>query len=224
MANDQFAWVTRAPADYTMLFRAEPGGEHAVVSGLFEGREQARRACEDLGGGAVEDGKLDVYCTLPGEPERALTRLGERTERTSIVHGDVNFVAIGGGRDLSESRGDRAAGAGNRGGKAESRIIVGLGGDAPRCYRFERQCSTCGELLGRINVLPAGGAMVDTRELSCRCASIACRYCEHGRVRRPHTEHLDPERRAGRMPWFGYLVPCGGCQAAARGPRVVMSA
>lgn len=224
MANDQFAWVNRAPADYTMLFRAEPGGEHALVSGLFEGREQARRACEDLEGGAAEDCRLDVYCTLPDEPERVLALLSERTETASVVHGEVSFVAIGSGRDLSESRGDRVAEPGNGGEEAETRIIVGLGGDAPRCYRFERQCTTCGELLGRINVLPAGGMMVDTRELSCRCTSIPCRYCERGRVRRPHTEYLDPERRAGRMPWFGYLVPCGACQAAGRGPRVLMSA
>jgi hypothetical protein len=100
---------------------------------------------------------------------------------------------------------------------------VSFGVEGPRCYRFEDQCPTCGEFRGKINVLPHGGVLVDTRTPNCRCVSILCRYCEDGRIGRPLAEHFDPERRAGRTRWFGYLVPCGNCQAHGRGPRVVMS-
>ncbi len=216
MAAGQFAWVTHAPADYVMVFLADPGGEHAVVSGYFDGHEQAARAGRAFEAYGLGEKELNVYCTLPGEPERILDRLRPLAPRTSIERGTIAFVAVGGGSTTGEPATEP--------GKVSARIIRSGGGDAPRCYRFERQCKTCGELLGRINVLPRDEVRIDTRELSCRCRSIPCRYCTEGRVRRPLTEHIDPERRAGRMPWYGYLVPCGGCQVAGRGPRVQISA
>ena len=87
----------------------------------------------------------------------------------------------------------------------------------------ETQCPRCGEFLGRVNVLPPEGMMIDKRELRCRCEGIACRSCGTGMVQRPLSDHFDPERRAGHCHGFGYLVPCGACQAAGRGPRVLMS-
>lgn len=211
-----YAWVTHAPNDYTMIFRADPGGEHAIVSGWFDEQQQARRVCEELKGGAVGGNRLDIYCALRGEAERVRARLGEDAVRTSIERGEIHFVAVGGGWD--------PVAEGARGEAGDARMVWALGGAGPRHYRFTRQCPTCGELLGKIHVLPQDGVMIDTSELSCRCRSIPCRYCEGGSVRRPVTEHCDPERRAGRMPWYGYLVPCGDCQVAGRGPRVVMSA
>ena len=218
MASDHFAWVTHAPADYMLVFVEDPDGEHAVVSARFEDQEQASKASRGLEGLEVGEERVRVYCTLPGEPERVVARLREASARAaSVERGTIAFVAAGDGSGTSTETATRPP-------KARARIVRSGGGDAPRCYRFERQCATCGELRGRINVLPGHGAYIDTRELSCRCVSIPCRYCEQGRVRRPLSEHCDPERRAGRMPWFGYLVPCGGCQAAGRGPRVQMSA
>ena len=164
------------------------------------------------------DKQVSVYCTLPGEPERVIARLREASARRDV--GRARDDRLRRRRATARGRAPRPRPAPR---KARARIVRSGGGDAPRCYRFERQCATCGELRGRINVLPGHGVYIDTRELSCRCVSIPCRYCEQGRVRRPLSEHCDPERRAGRMPWFGYLVPCGGCQAAGRGPRVQMS-
>ena len=212
-----YAWVTRAPADYMLVFTGDPDGEHAVVSARFEDDEQARDAGRGLEGAELGDRELHVYCTLPGEADRVLTGVRKTTAQESWVDsGTLAFVAVGEGSGTSEET------ASNRR-NVTARIVLAGGGQTPRCYRFEEQCEACGELRGKINVLPGGGVMIDTRQLSCRCESIPCRYCEDGKVRRPLSEHFDPERRAGRMPWFGYLVPCGRCQAAGRGPDVLMS-
>jgi hypothetical protein len=216
MAAGPFAWVTHAPADYMLVFIEDPDGEHAIVGARFEDREQAVKASRGLKGLEVEDEWMRVYCTLPGEPERALAQLQRLSASASVERGRIAFVAVGDGSGTSSEVAGRRR-------EARARIVRSGGGDIPRCYSFERQCATCGELRGKIHVLPGGGVYIDTRELSCRCVSISCRYCREGRVRRPLSEHFDPERRAGRMPWFGYLVPCGGCQASGRGPRVQMS-
>ena len=100
--------------------------------------------------------------------------------------------------------------------------MLSWGGAAPPLLLLEKQCRRCGEFRGKIRVKPQGGMLLDSRELSCRCKSIPCRYCEDGSVRRPLSEHFDPERRSGHVPWFGYLVPCGSCQATGRGPEVWM--
>ncbi len=217
MTTGQYAWVTRAPADYTMVFSRDPGGEHAVVSARFEDEDQVRDATKGLEAAELADGELRVYCTLPGEPELALAHLRKApADATRIDKGTIAFVAVGDGSGTS-----RETANGRR--DVSARIVLSGGGEGPRHYAFKDQCATCGEFRGKIHVLPEGGILIDTRWLSCRCESIPCRYCEDGKVRRPFGEHFDPERRAGRMPWFGYLVPCGGCQAAGRGPRVLMS-
>ena len=217
MSGSSYAWVTQAPADYLLVFTEDPDGEHAVVSARFEDDEQVRDAGRGLQGAELGDSELHVYCTLPGEADKALTHLREALAQESWAEsGTIAFVAVGEGSGTS---GEAASGRRN----VRARIVLSGGGDTPRCYRFEGQCEACGEFRGKINMLPSGGVMIDTRRLGCRCESIPCRYCHDGNVRRPLSEHFDPERRAGRMPWFGYLVPCGRCQAAGRGPDVLMS-
>jgi hypothetical protein len=214
MPEGQFAWATHAPADYLLVFVPDPGGEHAVVRARFPDGGDARDAGAGLEGAELAGAELRVYCTLPDEIERVLSRLSNDSRAdVSKERGTVEFVAVGEG----------AARPAERGGATSVRLVVARGGDAPRCYRFTEQCPRCGEFHGKVNVLPRGGVMIDTRELRCRCQGIACRYCQTGVIRRPLSDHFDPERRAGHAPWFGYLVPCGGCQAAGRGPRVIMS-
>jgi hypothetical protein len=107
-----------------------------------------------------------VYCTLPGEAERVVARLRDASARaTSVERGTIAFVAAGDGSGTRPETAPRPA-------EVSARIVRAGGGDAPRCYRFERQCAACGELRGRINVLPGHGVDIDTRELSCRCVSI----------------------------------------------------
>jgi hypothetical protein len=217
MPGDQFAWVTHVPADYMLVFTEEPDGEHALVSARFEHEGQVRDAGRALEGAELAERELRVYCTLPGEAAHALAELRKASARaTSIEPGTIDFVAVGDGSGTGSETARRCR-------DVNARIVLSRGGDGPRCYRFEEQCMACGEFRGKINVLHQGGVLIDTRALSCRCVSIPCRYCEGGKVRRPLSEHFDPERRAGRMPWFGYLIPCGSCQAAGRGPRVQMS-
>ena len=218
MAGRNFAWVTHAPADYLLVFTEDPNGDHAVVSAQFENDDEAREASRSVEGAAVNGAQVAVYCTLPGEADLVLAHFRAGPAVSSECHrGTISFVAVGNG---SATTSEGAAGTGR---VVSARIVLSRGGDAPRHYLFDRQCPTCGEFRGKIHVMPGGGVLIDTRQLACRCESIPCRYCEEGRVRRPLSEHFDPERRAGCMPWFGYLVPCGGCQAAARGPRIQMS-
>lgn len=73
---------------------------------------------------------------------------------------------------------------------------------------------------GRVNVMPGGGIDLDTRELSCACATVPCRYCRVGAVRRPLTEWAVPSQAGRHAPWFRYLLPCEDCQARGLGPRV----
>lgn len=217
MTGSRFAWVTHAPADYLLVFTEDPGAEHAIVSARFADEEQVREAGRGLQGAELDGSELRVYCTLPGEADQVLTHIRKTPAQDSWVEsGTIAFVAVGEGSGTSNET------ASNRR-KVTARVVLAQGGNAPRCYGFEDQCQTCGEFHGKINVLPGPGVYVDTRRLRCRCESIPCRYCEDGKVRRPVSEHFDPERRAGRMPWFGYLVPCGRCQAAGRGPDVLMS-
>jgi hypothetical protein len=218
MADGQIAWVTHAPADYMLVFTEDPDGKHAVVGARFDDEGDLREAGQGLEGAEVAGRKLHVYCTLPGEGDRVLVRLREAgSVETWVDRGAMAFVAVGDGsgtkRDTVDNRREVTA-----------RAVLSRGGDAPRCYLIEGHCAACGEFRGRIAVLPQGAMMIDTRRLACRCESIRCRYCDGGKVRRPLSEHFDPERRAGCVPWFGYLVPCGSCQAAGRGPRVQMSA
>ncbi len=183
------------PCRLHVVFTGDPDGEHAVVGARFEDDEQALDAGRGLEGAELGDRELHVYCTLAGEADRVLTRVRKTAAQESWVDsGAIAFVAVGEGSGTS-----RETASGRRNVKA--RNVMAHGGETPRCYRFEEQCETCGELRGKINVLPAGGVMIDTRQLSCRCESIPCRYCEDGKVRRPLSEHFDPERRAGRMPW-----------------------
>jgi hypothetical protein len=217
MTGGQFAWVTHAPADYMLVFSKHSDGEHAVVGGRFEDHDQLREAARGLEGAEVDEAGLNVYCTLPGEAEEMLARVRRDRARASWIEtGTVAFVAAGDGSGASSETASTRQ-------DASVRVVLSLGGNAPRCYRFDDQCTACGEFRGKINVLPGCGVLIDTRRLSCRCESIPCHYCQDGEVRRPLTEHFDPERRAGCTPWFGYLVPCGRCQAASRGPRVLMS-
>ena len=188
MTGDQFAWVTHSPADYTLVFSKHLDGEHVVVSARFEDKDQAWDAARSLEGAQVDDTELHVYCTLPGEADTALA--GVRTAPTHVSwvdSGTIAFVATGdGSATIRETVRRRENGP--------SLIVSSLGGNAPRCYRFDDQCTACGEFRGKINVLPGGGVCIDTRRLSCRCESIPCRYCQDGKVRRPLTEHFDPER------------------------------
>jgi hypothetical protein len=219
MSSGLIAWVTHAPADYILVFSEDPDGEHAAVSARFEDAAQARAAGQASEGVAIDETgtELCTYCTLPGEADRVRERFREASAlKTWVERGTIAFVAVGDGSGTSlEAAGRRR--------NVTAWIVLCGGGDGPRCYRAKEQCATCGEFLGKINVVPQGEMVIDTRELSCRCVSIPCRYCDEGRVRRPLTEHLDPERRAGRMPWYGYLVPCGRCQATGWGPKVLMS-
>jgi hypothetical protein len=211
------AWVTHAPADYIMVFSEDPDGEHAAVSARFASAHQAQGAGLASEGAEIDERKLCAYCTLSGEADRVRERFHEASAlETWVDRGTIAFVAVGDGSGTNPEVASRRR-------NVTARIVLSGGGHGPRCYRAKEQCPRCGEFLGPINVMPHGPMLIDTRELSCRCVSIPCRYCRTGRVRRPLTEHFDPERRAGRMPWFGYLVPCGGCQAAGRGPRVLMS-
>jgi len=217
MAGGQYAWVNHAPADYMLVFSEHPGGEHAVVSARFEDEDQVRDAGRGLEGAELGDTELHVYCTLPGEADRVLAHVQKGPARAAWVErGEIAFVAVGEGSGTSSETASKRR-------DVTARLVLSGGGNAPRCYRFDDQCATCGEFHGKINVLPRGGVFIDTRWLSCRCDSIPCRYCPDGKVRRPLSEHFDPERRAGCVPWFGYLLPCGQCQAAGRGPRVLMS-
>lgn len=217
MIDRQFAWVTHAPADYMLVFTEDPEGEHSVVSARFEDQDELRAAGGSLEGAEVAETELHVYCSLPGEDEQVLARLRTASSvEARVDRGKIAFVAVGSGTGTSSEAAD-----GRR--DVTARIVLSAGGDGPRRYVFESQCKACGEFRGKINVLPREGVIIDSRSLSCRCESIPCRYCEHGTIRRPLSEHFDPERRAGSVPWFGYLVPCGHCQAAARGPKVQMS-
>jgi hypothetical protein len=211
-----FAWVTGAPADYTMMFTADASGPHAIVIGAFEDQDQVSATARGLEGAELADGAVHAYCTLPEESDRVAVDLIAAGAQTTVEPGVVAFVASAGASRLLdvEPKDEREVAA---------RIVFSAGGHGPRAYRFTGQCPVCGEFLGRINVLPREAMLIDTRELSCRCRSIPCRYCSTGRVRRPLTEHFDPERRAGAVPWFGYLVPCGACQASGTGPEVLMS-
>jgi hypothetical protein len=205
------------PADYIMVFAEDPGGEHAIVGARLEDAARIREAGLGLEGAEIGERELFAYCTLPGETDRVLARLRRVPVQESWVEsGTIVFVAVGDGSGTSSEAAD-----GRR--NVRARVVLSHGGEAPRLYRFDGQCRACGEFRGKINVLPSGGTMIDARQLACRCESIPCRYCKDGRVRRPLSEHFDPERRPGRMPWFGYLVPCGDCQAAGRGPDVLMS-
>ncbi len=219
MSTGTIAWFTHAPADYMLVFRMDRDGEHAVASARFDDPELVRAATAAAEANSIdEDGMgLCAYCTVPGEADSVVAGYRDAgASETWIERGTVAFVAVGDG-----STTDREA-AGRRRDVA-ARVVVSEGGAGPRCYRLAKQCAVCGEFLGTIDVMPQGPMLLDTRELACRCTSIPCRYCDAGWVRRPLTEHLDPERRAGSVPWFGYLVPCGGCQVAGRGPRVQMS-
>jgi hypothetical protein len=205
------------PADYILVFTEDPGGEHATVRARFEDAARIREPGLGLEGAEIGERELFVYCTLPGETDRVVASLRQAPVQEAWVEsGRIAFVAVGEGCGTSTEAADRRR-------NVKARIVLSFGGETPRLYRFDGQCRACGEFRGKINVLPSGGTMIDTRQLACRCESIPCRYCEDGKVRRPLSEHFDPERRPGRMPWFGYLVPCGGCQAAGRGPVVLMS-
>lgn len=212
------AWATHAPADYMMVFEQDPDGEEAVVNASFRGEEERRSAAAGLEGVELSVGGTDlsVYCTLPGEPEEVLATLEGRGGVGEIERGRISMVAVGDAEGTSSEAAD-----GRR--SVEARVVVSFGGAGPRIYRPDRECERCGEFLGKILVLPRGPVSLDSRLLKCRCTSIPCRYCGQGRVRRPLTEHFDPERRSGHVPWFGYLVPCGSCQVAGRGPRVILS-
>ena len=214
MAAGQFAWVTHAPADYVMVFIEDPDGEHAVVGARFEDHEQAVVASRGFEGVELGDKQVRVYCTLPGEPERVVARLREASARAaSVERGTIAFVASGDDSGTSTETATTPR-------KARARIVRSGGGDAPRCYRFERQCATCGELRGRINVLPGHGVYIDTRELGCRCVSIPCRYCEQGRVQAAAQRALRPRAAGGedavvRLPRPLRELP-GGRAGAAR--------
>ena len=217
MTAGPYAWATHAPADYVLVFAEDPEGEHARVRAGFQGRDQAWAAGRGLEGVEVGDSELHVYCTLSGEADKVLAHLGGvPTQDPCVEKGTIAFVGASGGPGAGSESARRRR-------HVTACVVFSYGGDAPRCYRLDDQCNACGEFRGKINVLPRSGMYLDTRQLSCRCDSIPCRYCEEGNVRRPLSEHFDPERRAGCMPWFGYLIPCGHCQAAGRGPEVVMS-
>ena len=218
MTDTPRAWATHAPADYMMVFVGDSNGQHAVVNARFRGRDELYEVSRGLEGAEIgEKGEdLSVYCTLPGERDEVLTRLQTRARKAWIERGEISFVAVGDSEATSQD-------AANRRRKVDARVVLSWGGGAPRCYFFEGQCLRCGEFRGKIVVKPQGAMLLDTRQLSCRCTSVACRYCGEGRVRRPLSEHFDPERRSGHVPWFGYLVPCGNCQAAGRGPDIWMS-
>ena len=218
LSGKPFAWVTRAPADYMMVFVEDSEGEHAVVSARYGDESELQGAANGLEGAEIAESELRVYCTLPGEADRVLARLqGTSAETAWINRGEIAFVAVGSGSGTSPEAADNRR-------NVDAQVVLSWGGEGPRRYALEEFCAECGEFRGRINVLPQGGMLIDTRLLRCRCEqSISCRYCEGGKVRRPLSEHFDLERRSGSAPWFGYLVPCGSCQVAGRGPRVQMS-
>jgi hypothetical protein len=218
MRDAQIAWVTHAPADYVLFFVADPVGDHVLVRGHFSDGDAAWDAAAGLEGAEISGAEVRAYCTLAGEADRVARHLSGAPEAcTSQEGGTVEFVAVGGGGwTTAEAVGGDAE-------EVLGYLVLSRGGDVPRCYRCTEQCQNCGEFRGSVNLFPDGGLMLDKRELRCRCDGIPCRYCDTGVVRRPLSDHFDPERRAGHTPWFGYLVPCGACQAAGRGPRVVMS-
>ena len=218
MPDAQIAWVTHAPADYVLVFVDDPSGDHAVVRARCRDAEEARDAATGLEGAELIGAEVRVYCTLPEDVERTVHHLSATPSvQIATDRGTLEFVAVGDGSGTTATTGrDDAEPVG-------AHLVVSTAGVVPRCYRLGDQCERCGEFHGKAIVLPRGGVMLDTRILTCRCDGIPCRYCHTGTVRRPMTEHFDPERRAGHMPWFGYLVPCGRCQAAGRGPRVIMS-
>lgn len=64
----------------------------------------------------------------------------------------------------------------------------------------------CGEVRGT-----AGG-----RTSTCLCDGIDCRRCALGRIRRPISDHFDPESGSfWHTPYFGDPAPCEFCQATA---------
>ena len=219
MSDRPFAWVTHAPADYLLVFTQDPDGPHVVVGARCEDEDEAWDTATGLEGAELSGAEIRVYCTVPGDVDRATEHFARAAAaaEVSAQQGTVEFVAIGSGSGTTvRARGDD-------GGSTRAHLVISCDGEAPRCYRFTDQCERCGEFRGAISVMPRGAVMIDTRQLRCRCDSIPCHYCPTGTVRRPVSEHFDPERRAGHTPWFGYLVPCGRCQAAGRGPRVLMS-
>jgi hypothetical protein len=210
-----FAWFTHAPADHFLLFEDDPEGEHVVVSARLD--EQSRQElARRIEGGELTDESVRVYCTLPGESEQVRQLLDDGGgHEITATRGTVCFLATAGSPDGVEW---------DAGEPVSVHVVAGLSGMGPRCYRFSGQCATCGELHGRVLPLPSGGVMLGlAQNLSCRCQGITCRYCRTGRVRRPLTEHCDPERRAGATAWYGYLIPCGACQTAGCGPDVILS-
>lgn len=218
MSDSPFAWVTHAPADYLLVFMEDPSGPHVVVSACCEEQEEVWATARGLEGAEISGAEIRVYCTLPGDVERALDHFADAPGiEVSVQHGTIEFVAIGDGS------GTAAPARSDDGESLRAHLVVSCGWQAPRCYRFTEQCERCGEFHGKVLVMPGGVMLLDTRQLKCRCDGITCHYCAEGTVRRPVSEHFDPERRAGHTPWFGYLVPCGRCQTAGRGPRVLMS-
>ena len=220
MAGRPIAWVTRAPADYMLLFVDDPEWRALRRHLLkFRDADEAGDALRSARGGRSggHRGAGLLHAPRGGRAHPRPVRGSLHLSAAWADRGTISFGAVG---DGSGTRAETEQG----GHQMTARIAVSHGGDSPRCYQLAKQCPVCGEFRGKIGVLPSGGVMIDTRPLSCRCEAIPCRYCGPGTVRRPLTEHFDPERRAGSMPWFGYLVPCGNCQAAGRGPRVQMSA
>lgn len=217
MSNWNSVWAVGAPPDFLLLFEEDAQGEHALVRASFDSPEQAIDGAHGLEGVELDSTEVRAYCTLPGEAARVADRLDSLAREVKTQPGTIKFLAIGG---RSAEPADEPPSLR----QATIRVVMSLSGSQPRHYSFDGQCERCGEFRGKIHVMPRPGVMLDTRELRCRCQSIPCRYCQTGTVRRPLSEHLDPERRSGHMPWFGYLVPCGLCQTSSRGPQVVMSA
>src|SRR5687768_1935250 len=99
MTGRLIAWVNAAPADYMLVFVEDPDGEHAVVHARFGDEDGAESKAESrLEGFEIAENEVRVYCTLPGEPEQVLARLGEvGAEPTSVNRGTISFVAVGDG-------------------------------------------------------------------------------------------------------------------------------
>lgn len=195
-----------------MLFREEAGGEHTALRARFGSPAAARAAAADLGALEFADAVTWGYCTLPGEAAGMVERLRAAADEVVDRSGWIEFLAHAVSGEVTRLR------------RAPTRLVRSAWGDRPRHCHVRGQCGRCGEFRGTVLVLPVGAMWLDKRELRCRCDGIPCRYCAEGVVRRPLAEHLDPELRSGHTPWFGFLVPCGGCQAAGRGPRVLLSA
>jgi hypothetical protein len=217
MSESGIVWLPEAPADYVLVFRGDPDGDHSVVIGTFPDSDNVFEVGKGLQGAELDGQSVRVHCTLAGEAERVRRLFSERGAIDARAErGTVAFVAVGSWRGTSQEILDRRR-------EVTAHIVVSGGGEGARAHRFDRQCERCGEFQGQVLLAPRDGVMIDNRQLRCRCDSIPCRYCESGSVRRPLSEHLDPERRAGSTPWFGYLVSCGGCQIAGRGPQLQLS-